>query len=118
MTEPRRLRLKTQSKQNKKWFAWRPDGEAEHLGRVVLRWVGPGEPTPMSLSSFSSCFPVDTTPTQTHANAHFSRAQIIVRNSYSTALFQCGHTALAQGEKEFVPRIRLHSFPYRLTCRC
>ena len=48
---------------------------------------------------------VDTTPAQTHANAHFSRAQITVHNSYSTALFQCGHTALAQGEEEFVSRI-------------
>ena len=52
--------------------------------------------------------------TQTHT--------FLVRRSscaIHTALhFLRGHTALAQGEKEFVPRIRLHSFPYRLTCRC
>ena len=42
---------------------------------------------------------VDTTPTCTRADAHFSRAHITVHCSYSTALFQCGHTALAKGKR-------------------
>ena len=42
---------------------------------------------------------VDTTPTCTRADAHFSRAHITVHYSYSTALFQCGHTALAKGKR-------------------
>ena len=29
-----------------------------------------------------------------------------------------GDTTLAPGGKEFVSRVRLHSFPSRLTCRC
>ena len=41
----------------------------------------------------------DTTPTCTRADAHCSRAHITVHSSYSTALFQCGHTALAQGKR-------------------
>ena len=56
---------------------------------------------------------VDTVPAQTQANAHFFS---YMHHSASSAHFQCGHTALAQGEKEFVSRIRLHSFPSRLTC--
>ena len=58
----------------------------------------------------------DTTPTCTRADAHFSRAHLTVHIKYSTALCQCGHSALAQGEKVFVSRIRLHQFPSRLTC--
>ena len=54
--------------------------------------------------------------TCTRADAHFSRAHLTVHVAYSTALFQCVHTALAQGGKEFVSRVRLHSFPSRLPC--
>ena len=58
---------------------------------------------------------VDKKPTQTRANAHFFS---YVHHSALTAhFFQCGNT-LAQGEKEFVSCVRLHSFPSRLTCRC
>ena len=72
----------------------------------------------MSLSSFPSCFPADTTPTldalkRTLFSCADHRAQFIHH-----CTFLRGHTALAQGEQEFVPRIRLHSFPYRLTSRC
>ena len=56
---------------------------------------------------------IDTTPTSTRTDAHFSRAHI---SAQFTALFQCGHTALAQ--KESVLRISLHSFPSRLSCPC
>ena len=58
---------------------------------------------------------VNTTPTCTRTDAHFSRAHLTMHNSYSTALFQCGHTALAKGEKEFVSRVRLHSY-FHLAC--
>ena len=40
-----------------------------------------------------------------------------MHHSAVSAHFQCGNTTLAQGEKEFVSRIRLHSFPSRVTCR-
>ena len=58
---------------------------------------------------------VDIIPTQTHANAHFFSH---MHRSALSAHFQCGNTTLAQGEKEFVSRVRLHSFPSRLACRC
>ena len=48
---------------------------------------------------------VNTTPSCTRADAHFSRAHLTVHNSYRTALFQCCHTALAQGTQESVSRI-------------
>ena len=57
----------------------------------------------------------DTIPTQTHANEHFFS---YMHHSAWSAHFQCGNTALAEGEKEFVSRVRLHSFPSRLICRC
>ena len=58
---------------------------------------------------------VDTTPTCTRADAHVSRAHFTVHNSHSTANF----SALgSRHEKEFVSRIRLHSFSSRLTCHC
>ena len=64
---------------------------------------------------FSSARCRDTIPTRTHENADFFS---YVHHSASSAHFQRGHTALAQGEKESVSRIRLHSFPSRLTVRC
>ena len=39
-------------------------------------------------------------------------------DQHKSHLSQCGDTALAQGESEFVSHIRLHSFPSRLTCCC
>ena len=57
----------------------------------------------------------DTIPTQTYANTHFFS---YMHHSAWSAHFQCGNTALAESEKEFVSRVRLHSFPSRLICRC
>ena len=63
-----------------------------------------------------ACGPVsvDTIPTQMHANAHFFS---YMHHSAFSAHFQRENTTAAQGEKEFVSRVRLHSFPSRLTCR-
>ena len=52
----------------------------------------------------------DTTPTRTRADAYFSSAHHSVQFTHWSALFHCGHTALAQGKKESVSRISLHSF--------
>ena len=41
-----------------------------------------------------------------------------MHHSALSALFQCENTTLAQGETEFVSRVRLHSFPSPLTCHC
>ena len=57
---------------------------------------------------------VDTRPSYTRADAHFSRAHLTVHNSHSSALVQCGHAALAQGERSFVSRNRLHSLSLRI----
>ena len=58
---------------------------------------------------------VDIILTQTHANAHFFS---YMHHSALSTHFQCVNTTLAQCEKEFVSRVRLHSFPSRLRCRC
>ena len=58
---------------------------------------------------------VDKKPTQTRANAHFFS---YMHHSALTAHFQCGNPTLAQGEKEFMSCLPLHSLPSRLTCRC
>ena len=58
---------------------------------------------------------VDTIPTQMHAHAHFFS---YMHDSALSAHFLCGNTTLAQGEKEFVSPVRLHSIPSRLTCLC
>ena len=63
-------------------------------------------------SAVSVC--VDTRPSYTRADAHFSRAHLTVHNSYGSALVQCGHAALAQGEGSFVSRNRLHSLSLRI----
>ena len=50
---------------------------------------------------------------QTHI---FSRAHITVHNSYSTVLFQCGHTALAQGERNLFLCTHCHLVCHVLVC--
>ena len=49
------------------------------------------------------------------ANAHFFS---YMHHSALSSHFQFGNTSLAQGEKEFLSRIRLHWFPSRLTYGC
>ena len=71
--------------------------------------------SPCLLSARTRLLFVRIRPTQTHANAHFFS---YMHHSALSAHFQCGNTTLAQGEKGFVSRVRLHSCPSRLTCRC